>query len=373
MKYNFIQKKGVVVALAAALSVASFGVTALAGISFKPVGTDQSVWFQSNQSVDGKLTDGQAAVDRISLDPNHASVEVSVELYAKDNQSTAWDVVKVSGDDCITINGCVITATGNGKAVFALKKGSGLAVKTWEVTASGWSTGGGSSSSGGSSSGGGVGGGGAVVTKPDTGSTTTASTISKNPDGSMTLVDASGKAVVNAKATIDGKSYLSDATGKVITSAFATTPKGNKVYCGADGAIIQNKTFTVDGKKYLASKTGKIVTNKIATTPKGNMVYCGADGAIVQNKTFTVGGKKYFASKTGKIITNKITTTPKGNLVYCTKTGAIKTNAVFKVGGKKYIAKKSGALYTSRWVTIKNTKYYCDKNGVVTKTKAIKK
>lgn len=242
MKFKFIQKKGVVVALATALAVGSFGITAFAnGAGIRPSELRQSD--QSNQN----------------------------------NQGT-------------------------------------------------------SGSSGPSYSGGG-GGGGAATTKPEKEpekgpENTSTATITKDADGSMKLVDSEGKAVVNAKVTIGGKSYVSGTDGKVITSAFATTPKGNKVFCGADGAIVKNKTFKADGKKYLASKTGKIITGKI-------------------------------------------TKTPKGNLVYCTKTGAIKTNGIFKADGKKYIAKKSGALYTNCWVTVGNTKYFCNKKGVVTKTKVI--
>lgn len=325
MKFNFVQKKGVVVALATALAVGSFGITALAGVNFLPVanGSAQSVWFQNNSQSNGKLVDGQSVIEGISLTPGSPSVEVTADMYARNNQSTGWSLVRVSGSTCISATNWVITATDNGSAVFALQKDGGPAVKTWNVTASGWSSGGSTPSYGG-------GGGGVAVTKPEKGTETTTDTIIKEADGSMKLVDADGKAVVNAKVTIDGKSYVSDADGKVITNAFAATPSGNQVFCGADGAIIKNKTITVNGKKYLASKSGKIVTNKIAKTSKGN-------------------------------------------LVYCTKSGTIKTNGVFKVGGKQYIAKKSGALYTNRWVTIGNTKYYCNKNGVVTKIKPLKK
>lgn len=333
MKFNFVQKKGVVVALAAALAVGSFGITALAGITFAPATDAQSAYFQSNQSV-ALAPVADAATLRITLTPGTGSdeAELNVEGYYKGSQSVLYTIDKRQGGaTTITYDPATfkVKADGNGTAIFDLKVDS-IVLRTWTVTASGWSTGG-SSSSGGTG-----GGGGAATTKPEkepekgseTTTTSTTPTISKGADGSMKLVDADGKAVVNAKVTIDGKSYLSDADGKVITNAIATTPKGNKVFCGADGAIVKNKTVTVAGKKYLASKTGKIVTNKVAKTPKGN-------------------------------------------LVYCTKSGAIKTNGIFKVDGKKYIAKKSGALYTNRWVTIGKTKYFCNKSGVVTKTKAV--
>lgn len=320
MKFNFVQKKGVVVALAAALSVASFGITALAGIGFYEYDGTQSVYFQSNQSVALGTNDHD---ENISLSPNDAEKGLNATAYYRNMQSVNWRIEKKSGDSTISKvvgegNTVKVKATGNGDAIFELKVGDTV-LKTWTVTAQNFGNGG---------NGGAGGGGGAVATKPEKETETAKATISKEADGSMKLVDADGKAVVNAKVTIDGKNYLSDANGKVITNAIATTPKGNKVYCGADGAIVKNKTVTVAGKKYLASKTGKIVTNKIAKTPKGN-------------------------------------------LVYCTKSGAIKTNGIFKVDGKKYIAKKSGALYTNRWVTIGNTKYYCNKKGVVTKTKAV--
>lgn len=323
MKFNFVQKKGVVVALAAALSVGAFGVTALAGISFNGPTPAQSVYFQSHQSEWGLFDTGEKSTS-IELTKGSPSRVLDLSVIDKFNQSEGWTFTQTSGTDVVSYTGempdFTITAHKDGTAIFKLCKGSD--VLTITVTASGWSTGGGYTPSYG-------GGGGAVATKPDKGTETTKATISKEADGTMKLVDADGKAVVNAKVTVDGKSYVSDADGKVITNAIATTPKGNKVVCGADGAIVKNKTVVVNGKKYLASKSGKIVTSKIAKTPKGNFVYC-------------------------------------------TKSGAIKTNGIFKVDGKKYIAKKSGALYTNRWVTIGNTKYFCNKSGVVTKTKTLK-
>ena len=39
----------------------------------------------------------------------------------------------------------------------------------------------------------------------------------------------------------------------------------------------------------------------------------------------------------------------------------------------QYIDAESGKIVTSKWVTVGSKKYYCNKNGVVTKTKKVSK
>lgn len=162
--------------------------------------------------------------------------------------------------------------------------------------------------------------------KTQTETQTTGGKLETNADGDTVIVDQTGKAVVEDVVKIDGAKYITDEKGVVIKNDFATTPSGNKVYTQADGKIVTNKTFTVDGKKYVARKSGAIVTKAFVTTAKGNKIYCSKSGAIITNKAF-------------------------------------------KVNGKTYVAKKSGALVKNAWVKIGDKKYYCNKNGVVIKTK----
>ena len=82
-----------------------------------------------------------------------------------------------------------------------------------------------------------------------------------------------------------------------------------------------------------------------------------------------IDGVKYITDENGVVIKNNFVKTPSGNLVYAGADGKIKAGKTFTVDGKKYFAKKTGALVTSAWVKMGNKKYYCNKDGIVTKTK----
>jgi hypothetical protein len=144
--------------------------------------------------------------------------------------------------------------------------------------------------------------------------------------------------------------------------------------------VISQKV-TIDGKDYVTDMRGVVITNKITKTPSGNKVYVGKDGAIAKNKVVTnqATGKRYYATKSGTIANKKgFYITAKGNLVYVknkngeVKTSGTKTKLLFTANGKQYIAKRSGVLYTSTTVKIGNTKYTVNENGVVTKKTGVK-
>lgn len=231
------------------------------------------------------------------------------------------------------------------------------------------------------------GGGGGTVTPPsddkgdqdDTPTTPSDSAISNTVvkdvtvSAEGTVTDKDGKPVANAIVeTADGQSFITGADGKVLTDQVVTTENGNKYIVAKDGAVVKSATISVDGAKYLAAADGIVATDGFYETPKGNLVYARADGTLVTNKVFKAGSKKYVAKKNGAIVKSAFSKTAKGNTVYSGKSGSIVTNKAFKVNGKTYVAKKTGALVKNAWVKIGNKKYYCDKNGVVTKTKKVK-
>ena len=202
---------------------------------------------------------------------------------------------------------------------------------------------------------------------------TTTAKVETNAAGETVITNEAGEAIKNDIVKVDGAKYITDESGVVIKDSFATTPSGNKVFADESGKVITDKTFKVDGVKYVASKSGAIVTDSFATTPSGNKVFCDETGAVVTNTTVVVDGEKYFAKASGAIATKQFVKTPSGNKVYCSKDGSIITNKAFKVGGKQYVATKSGKIVTGKWVTVGSKKYYCNKNGVVTKTKKVSK
>lgn len=206
--------------------------------------------------------------------------------------------------------------------------------------------------------------------KPGDGQTTTDTiTITTNDEGETVIVNAGGETIRNDVVKIDGEKYITDEDGVVITDEFATTPSGSLVYADADGKLVTDQIFTVSGTKYVAKKSGALATDEFVKTDKGNTIYCKESGAVVTSQIFTVSGKKYVAKKSGALVVSGFAKTNHGSTVYCGKSGAVVRNKAFTVSGKKYVAKKSGALVKNAWVKVGNKKYYCGKNGVVTKTK----
>lgn len=202
-------------------------------------------------------------------------------------------------------------------------------------------------------------------------SNTVVKDASVSADG--TITDKDGKPVANAIVeTADGKNYITGADGKALANQVVATADGSKYALAKDGTVVKSATVTIEGVKYLATEDGTVATKGFFKTPKGNLVYANKEGALKSDAVFKVDGKKYVAKKTGAIVISAFSKTEKGNTVYSGKNGAIVTNKAFKVGGKTYVAKKSGALVKKAWITIGNKSYYCNKNGVVTKTKKVK-
>lgn len=195
--------------------------------------------------------------------------------------------------------------------------------------------------------------------------------VTTNEKGEKVAVGEDGGLVKNDVVKVDGAKYITDKNGVILSKSFAKTPSGDLVYAGSDGKLKIGQTFTVGGKKYVATKSGALVVKAFTKNVKGNTVYCGKNGAIVTNKAFKVDGKTYVATKSGALVVKAFTKDAKGNTVYCGKNGAVVTNKAFKVKGKTYVAAKSGALVKSAWIKIGNVEYYCNKNGVVTKTKKV--
>lgn len=153
------------------------------------------------------------------------------------------------------------------------------------------------------------------------------------------------------------------------TITITTNDEGETVIVNAGGETIRNDVVKIDGEKYITDEDGVVITDEFATTPSGSLVYADADGKLVTDQIFTVSGKKYVAKKSGALVVSGFAKTNHGSTVYCGKSGAVVRNKAFTVSGKKYVAKKSGALVKNAWVKVGNKKYYCGKNGVVTKTK----
>ncbi|MDK2808891.1 MAG: hypothetical protein PWP24_1628, partial [Clostridiales bacterium] len=162
--------------------------------------------------------------------------------------------------------------------------------------------------------------------------------------------DTNGRKVTNAIVkTKDEKYFILDENGEKYTDSMVEISNGTKYIAGSTGEVAKGTFVVVDGERYYTTK---------------------GTGKVVENKFFKVNGNKYKSDESGKVVCGSIVKA-NGDLYYTTrKTGKVVQNKVFKLAGKKYAALKSGKLAQSQWVKIEDgKKVYCDKNGVIVKTK----
>ncbi|MEG2440147.1 MAG: 5'-nucleotidase C-terminal domain-containing protein [Acetivibrio sp.] len=153
-----------------------------------------------------------------------------------------------------------------------------------------------------------------------------------------------GNVEVEVKETVKVKMDTKAVIAKENKDGFFYTEDGKKI---ADAVV-----KTEDGKRFILNEKGEKYVSAIVATEKGNKYIVGKTGEVVRGSFVETDGARYYTTKgTGKIVTNKLV----------------------KVNGKKYFATKSGELAISKWITVGKVKYYCNKEGVVVKTKKVTK
>lgn len=187
-----------------------------------------------------------------------------------------------------------------------------------------------------------------------------------------TFVDKNGFTIKN-RIVKDSKGtrYIVDSKGKKITNKIVKSDKGTQYYVDKKGVVAVKKTVTVNKKKYYATSNGAFVVNKFYKKTPGKTIYATKSGELKVSTLFTVSKKKYYADKDGIIAMNKFATiSSKSNKkVYADKKGVVAVNKVITVNKKKYVAQKDGVIAINKWVKIGKTTYFCNKKGVITKTK----
>ncbi len=138
-----------------------------------------------------------------------------------------------------------------------------------------------------------------------------------------------------------------------IKNKVTASEKKNGFFYKADGTKVTNAIVnTPKGDSFILNKKGEKFKDTIVKIKNGSMYIAGKNGALIKGKITKVGNAEYYTTKgTGKVVVNKMIT--------------------YK--SKKYVALESGKLAKSQWVTLEDGKMvYCDKKGVVTKTKKAK-
>lgn len=170
-----------------------------------------------------------------------------------------------------------------------------------------------------------------------------------------------------------------------IKSEWKSTDKGWQYY-DAEGNVVKDGEKTVEGKKYLFNEEGYLLTGiqyvgnntyyfaKTGKTPK--------DGLGVKNTSSgwkTFDGKQYYLEK-GKVSTGWKTINKQKFYFDATKTlskRGVMATGFYKIGKNTYYFSPSGKTGTKGkmlkgWQTIKNKRYYFYSSGVMAKNTYIK-
>ena len=154
-------------------------------------------------------------------------------------------------------------------------------------------------------------------------------------------------------ATSDGKFYI----------GFKTI-KDDKYYFDATGTMVKG-VYEISGEKYLFGvNTGKLYTNGLATTPDGKTYLTNSEGKVVTGFQ-TIDNKKYYFGQDGAM-TKGIQEIEGSRYYFDGKTGILHTDELLELDNNKYYATSDGKFYIG-FKTIKGAKYYFDETGTMVK------
>ena len=173
--------------------------------------------------------------------------------------------------------------------------------------------------------------------------------------------------LTNEWEEIDGKWYIFDADGYMITDKWMKDSKG-WVKLGADGAMLTNK-WTTDSKGWCyVGADGYAVTNTWKKDSKG-WIYLDANGSMTKSEWVLDGGKWYYLDANGYMISNMWMKTSKG-LVYFEASGAMAADKWVKDSGGHWIyVGADGRVTTNCWKKDSKGWIYLGANGSMTKSK----
>ncbi|MBE5906184.1 MAG: hypothetical protein E7277_05220 [Lachnospiraceae bacterium] len=147
---------------------------------------------------------------------------------------------------------------------------------------------------------------------------------------------------------------------------------GSSVGENLSGGSQPNSPVKEPEKKPEQISVPKKVSGYIAKGAKltKNGVFVDADGKVLANTLVqTKSGKLYITDKYGKKRVNQIVKTAKGTRYAVKKNGEVARKSLVKIKGNLYYAGKHAVLVTNKWVKVGKKKYYCSKNGKITKIK----
>lgn len=185
-------------------------------------------------------------------------------------------------------------------------------------------------------------------------------------DGSTYFANTNGEIQEKASWYIDSKGnwYYVKQDGKVVTDDIYKI--GNKSYIFDGDGVMQKGTVWYNGKMYLTDNNGAVISTNGWYLKKGDWYYINKDSSIVTDEFKEIDGKLYYFEYDGVMkmgdfyIYDSETGTSKR--YYADENGKITRNDWYQAGVDWYYADANGQKETNKWI---DETYYLNESGAM--------
>ncbi len=129
-------------------------------------------------------------------------------------------------------------------------------------------------------------------------------------------------------------------------------------YQTSDGGYLAGVSATINGKDYVFDSDGYLITNRWVESSNGNWYYCTGSGALAKNQWI---GDSYYVDGEGRMLSDGKYTVSGREYIF-DGDGKIYTDAWAKSDGKWYYCMGSGEIAKNRWI---EDTYYVGSNGAM--------
>ena len=185
-------------------------------------------------------------------------------------------------------------------------------------------------------------------------------------DGSTYFANTNGEIQEKASWYIDSKGnwYYVKQDGKVVTDDIYKI--GNKSYIFDGDGVMQKGTVWYNGKMYLTDNNGAVISTNGWYLKKGDWYYINKDSSIVTDEFKEIDGKLYYFEYDGVMKTGDFSIydseTGTSKRYYADENGKITRNDWYQAGVEWYYADANGQKETNKWI---DGTYYLNELGAM--------
>ena len=185
-------------------------------------------------------------------------------------------------------------------------------------------------------------------------------------DGSTYFANTNGEIQEKASWYIDSKGnwYYVKQDGKVVTDDIYKI--GNKSYIFDGDGVMQKGTVWYNGKMYLTDNNGAVISTNGWYLKKGDWYYINKDSSIVTDEFKEIDGKLYYFEYDGVMKTGDFSIydseTGTSKRYYADENGKITRNDWYQAGVDWYYADANGQKETNKWI---DGTYYLNELGAM--------